>query len=100
MEIARKQGLKVSSLHLRFLSPLEPGLKEIFSKFKKVLTVEINYSDDPSHPHITEESRRYSQLAWLLRARTLVDIDCFSNVLGQPLAPNTILTRIEQELKG
>ncbi len=43
----RADGMSVSSLHLSFLSPLEPGLKEIFSRFEKVMTVEINYSDDP-----------------------------------------------------
>jgi 2-oxoglutarate ferredoxin oxidoreductase subunit alpha len=95
---ARAQGGKVSSLHLRFLCPLEPGLKDIFKKFKKVMTVEINYSDDINAPLITEENRRYSQLAWLLRARTLVDIDCFSNVHGQPLKPRNILERIKLEL--
>ncbi len=95
---AREMGGKVSSLHLRFLSPFEPGLKDIFKKFKKVMTVEINYSDDKNAPLITEENRRYSQLAWILRARTLVDIDCFSNVHGQPLKPGNILERIKEEL--
>ena len=56
---AREEGLAVSSLHLRFLSPMEPGLKQIFAKFKKVMTVEINYSDEPGDPYITEENRRY-----------------------------------------
>ncbi|MCB0519002.1 MAG: 2-oxoacid:acceptor oxidoreductase subunit alpha [Saprospiraceae bacterium] len=95
---AREMGGKVSSVHLRFLSPFEPGLKDIFKKFKKVMTVEINYSDDVNAPLITEENRRYSQLAWILRARTLVDIDCFSNVHGQPLKPGNILERIKMEL--
>ncbi len=95
---ARELGGKVSSVHLRFLSPMEPGLKDIFKRFKKVMTVEINYSDDVNAPLITEENRRYSQLAWLLRARTLVDIDCFSNVHGQPLKPRNILERIKLEL--
>ncbi|MEZ4962013.1 MAG: 2-oxoacid:acceptor oxidoreductase subunit alpha [Saprospiraceae bacterium] len=95
---AREMGGKVSSVHLRFLSPFEPGLKDIFKKFKKVMTVEINYSDDVNAPLITEENRRYSQLAWILRARTLVDIDCFSNVHGQPLKPRNILERIKLEL--
>ncbi len=36
---ARAEGLSVSSLHLTFLSPLEPGIREIFSRFKKVMTV-------------------------------------------------------------
>ncbi|MEZ4955812.1 MAG: 2-oxoacid:acceptor oxidoreductase subunit alpha [Saprospiraceae bacterium] len=95
---ARAMGGKVSSVHLRFLSPFEPGIKDIFNRFKKVLAVEINYSDDINEPLITEENRRYSQLAWLLRARTLVDIDCFSNVHGQPLKPRYILERIKSEI--
>ena len=93
---ARELGGKVSSVHLRFLSPMEPGLKDIFKRFKKVMTVEINYSDDVNAPLITEENRRYSQLAWILRARTLVDIDCFSNVHGQPLKPRNILEKISE----
>ncbi len=58
LEAAQEEGLKVSSLNLTFLSPLEPGLKEIFSRFKKVCTVEINYSDEPDDPYITPENRR------------------------------------------
>ena len=87
---AREEGLSVSSLHLRFLSPLEPGLKEIFGRFKKVMTVEINYSDDADMPYITDENRRRGQLAWLLRAHTLVDVDCWTRVLGEPLKPGAI----------
>ena len=56
---------------------LPPGLKEIFSRFGRVITVELNYSDDWDDPLITEENRRYGQFAWLLRAATLVDIDCY-----------------------
>jgi 2-oxoglutarate ferredoxin oxidoreductase subunit alpha len=98
VERANKLGGKVSSLHLRFLSPMEPGLKEIFSRFKKVMTIEINYSDDAHAPFITEENRRYAQLAWILRARTLVDIDCYAVVHGQPLKPRYILERIKREI--
>ncbi|MEZ5400688.1 MAG: 2-oxoacid:acceptor oxidoreductase subunit alpha [Bryobacteraceae bacterium] len=91
----RAEGRRVSSVHLRFLSPFEPGLKEIFSRFRRVVTVEINYSDKPGDPYITDDSRRYAQLAWLLRARTLVDIDCWSQVPGNPLPP----AQIEAELR-
>jgi 2-oxoglutarate ferredoxin oxidoreductase subunit alpha len=97
VERARDEGLSVSSLHLRFLSPLEPGLKEIFSRFRKVLTVEINYSDEPGDPYITDENRRRGQLAWLLRAHTLVDVDCWTRVLGEPLRPGAILRAIRQK---
>lgn len=97
---ARKSGLKVSSLHIHFLSPLEPGLEEIFKKFKKIKTVELNYSDKIGDPLITKKSRRYAQLAWLLRAQTLVDVDCYSNVFGQPINPSKVLDMIKEELKA
>ena len=90
VDVARENGHKVSSIHLRFLSPLEPGLRDIFSKFKKVMTIEINYSDAANAPRITEENRRYAQLALLLRAHTLVDVDCWSVVSGHPLQPGNI----------
>ena len=98
VETAREQGIAVSSLHLRFLSPLEPGLKEIFQRFRKVMTVEINYSDDPDDPFITDENRRRGQLAHLLRASTLVDVDCWTRVLGEPLRPGVILDVIRSNI--
>jgi 2-oxoglutarate ferredoxin oxidoreductase subunit alpha len=95
---ARKEGLKVSSIHLRFVSPLEPGLKEIFSHFKQVLTVEINYGDDPNGPLINEDNRRLAQMAKLLRIRTLCETDSWSNVYGQPLRPGQIYDEIVRRL--
>jgi 2-oxoglutarate ferredoxin oxidoreductase subunit alpha len=97
VERARNEGLSVSSLHLRFLSPLEPGLREIFGRFRRVMTVEINYSDEPGDPYITDENRRRGQLAWLLRAHTLVDVDCWTRVLGEPLRPGAILRAIRKK---
>ncbi len=95
---AREEGIDVSSLHLRFLSPLEPGLTDIFAKFKKVMTVEINYSDDPKAPFITAENRRRGQLSWLLRATTLVDVDCWTRVPGEPLQPGQIFDAIRAHM--
>lgn len=86
----RADGHSVASLHLRFLSPLEPGLTEIFSRFDKVMTVELNYSDDADWPGMTPEIRRRAQLAQVLRERTLVDVDCWSAVRGQPFGPGEI----------
>ncbi|MCP4456542.1 MAG: 2-oxoacid:acceptor oxidoreductase subunit alpha [Cytophagales bacterium] len=99
VEQAQGEGLKVSYVHLRFMSPFEPGLKEIFDNFKQVMTIEINYSDKKNNPQYTESNRRYSQLSWLLRARTLVDVDCYSNVEGQPLTPNRIYNVIVEKLE-
>lgn len=93
----RGGGGRVSSVHLRFLSPLEPGLKEIFSRFKKVMTVEINYSD-PDTPEFANGNRRLAQLAWHLRAHTLVDIDCYSRVPGTPLSPGSLEKVLRQKL--
>jgi 2-oxoglutarate ferredoxin oxidoreductase subunit alpha len=93
---ARADGIRVSSVHLRFLSPLEPGLKELFSRFKKVCAVEINYSDEPGDPFVTDENRRRGQLTWLLRATTLVDVDCWTRVPGEPLRPGSILDAIRE----
>ena len=95
---ARREGLRVSSVHLRFLSPLEPGLKAIFARFKRVCAVEINYSDEPGDPFITDENRRRGQLTWLLRAATLVDVDCWTRVPGEPLRPGSILDAIRERM--
>ena len=95
---ARAGGERVSSCHLTFLSPFQPGLASIFSRFKKVMTVEINYSDDPADPFITDENRRRGQLAWLLRAHTLHDVDCWTRVPGEPLRPSAIVGAIDDAL--
>lgn len=97
-EKARAKGLSVSSVNLTFLSPMEPGITEIFKRFKKVMAIEINYSDDPDAPYITEENRRRGQLTMLLRSITLVDVDCWTRVLGQPLSPGDIIEVIEKKL--
>jgi 2-oxoglutarate ferredoxin oxidoreductase subunit alpha len=91
---ARREGYRVSSLHLRFLSPTPPGLEEIFARFRQVLTVEINYGDAADAPLLDKSSRRLAQLAKLLRIRTLVDVDSWSNVFGQPLRPGQVYEEI------
>jgi 2-oxoglutarate ferredoxin oxidoreductase subunit alpha len=96
----RRDGHRAGSVCLRFLSPLEPGLKEIFARYRRVMTVEINYSDDPTGPEAPATDRRYSQLAWLLRATTLVDVDCWSRVPGQPLPPLMIEEALRSRLEG
>jgi 2-oxoglutarate ferredoxin oxidoreductase subunit alpha len=87
---ARDQGLRVSSLHVRFLNPLEPGLKEIFSRFRKVMTIELAYSDDSTSAFAGPESIRRPQLAMHVRAHTLCDVDHWSITPGQPLQPEQI----------
>ncbi len=97
-ERARGQGLAVSTLHLRFLSPMEPGLADVFRRYRKVMTVELNYSDAPDDPQVTDENRRRGQLCFLLRAQTLVDVDCATWVCGEPLRPGRILEAIRARM--
>ena len=94
----RAEGDKVSSLHLRFLQPLPPGIKEIMQGFDRVMTIESNWSDRPEDEIIDDANRRYSALATLLRARYLVDVDCVSEVRGQPIRPSTIRRAIRDKL--
>jgi 2-oxoglutarate ferredoxin oxidoreductase subunit alpha len=86
----RAEGRKVSSVHLRFLQPMQPGIREIMKRFEKVMTIETNWGDPPDDELIDADSRRYSALATLLRARYLVDVDCWTEVRGQPVKPRTI----------
>ena len=56
---ARAAGDSVSSLHIKYLNPLPPGLENIFSGFNAIRVVEMN----------DEGLYGYGQLAGLLRAR-------------------------------
>ena len=95
----REDGRKVSSMHLRFLQPLPGGLKETMQRFGKVMTIEGNWSDRPEDAIIDESNRRHSALAMLLRSRTLIDVDCWSEVKGQPIKPGSIRRVLLDKLK-
>lgn len=90
VESLRAEGKKVSSVNLRFLQPMQPGIKEIMQRFRKVMTIETNWSDSMEDEIIDETNRRYSALAMMLRSRYLVDVDCWTEVKGQPIKPSTI----------
>ncbi len=94
----RSEGEKVSALHLRFIQPMPPGIGDILRRFERVLIVENNWSDRADGAGIDEDNRRYSALALLLRARYLVDADCWSEVMGQAIKPATIENVIREKL--
>ena len=87
----RAQGRAVSSLHLRFIQPLPPGIKPILQRFRQVMTIEGNWSDRVEDELIDEDNRRYAALAMMLRSRYLVDIDCWSEARGQPIKPGSVV---------
>jgi 2-oxoglutarate ferredoxin oxidoreductase subunit alpha len=94
----RGDGLRVSSLHLTFLQPMAPGLKDIMSRFRRVMTIETNWSDRTDEPLIDESNRRFSAVAMLLRSRYLVDVDCWTEVSGQPIKPDTVCGVLRERL--
>jgi 2-oxoglutarate ferredoxin oxidoreductase subunit alpha len=62
------------------------------------MTVENNWSDDPHDEIIDTENRRYSALAMLLRARTLVDVDCWTEVRTRPIKPGAVYDAVLAKL--
>jgi 2-oxoglutarate ferredoxin oxidoreductase subunit alpha len=94
----RDEGRKVSSLHLTFIQPMPSGIREILKRFKRVMTVESNWADRLEDELIDEDNRRYAALAMMLRARFLVDIDCWSQSRGQPIKPSSVVRALRDKL--
>jgi len=94
----RDQGVRVSSMHFKFIQPMPSGIREILARFKKVIAIENNWSDRLENELIDDDNRRYTELATLLRARFLVDVDCWSEVKGLPLKPGTVEKVILEQL--
>ncbi len=99
VERLRDEGNKVSSLHLKFLQPMASGIKEVLQRFGKVMTIENNWSDSMTDELIDEHNRRYSSLALLLRARYLIDVDCWGETRGQPIKPGAIIDVAHRKLQ-
>jgi len=99
VERLQGEGLKVSSMHLRFIQPMPPGIKQIMKGFRQVMTVEGTWADRTSDELVDEENRRYAPLATLLRARYLVDVDCWSEARGQPIKPSDVCKAIKDKLQ-
>ena len=99
VERLRAEGRRVSSLHLRFIQPMPAGIKDVMSRFTQVMTIESNWSDRMDDEFVDGTNRRHSALAMLLRARYLVDVDCWSEVRGQLIKPSTICEVIRKRLQ-
>ncbi len=87
----RAMGHAVASLHLRFVQPLPSGIKPILQRFKRVLTIEGNWSDRIEDEIIDADNRRFAALAMMLRARYLADVDSWSESRGQPIKPGSVV---------
>jgi 2-oxoglutarate ferredoxin oxidoreductase subunit alpha len=65
----RREGKSVATAHLLHLNPLPKNVGEVLGRYPKVLVPEMNSG----------------QLAMILRARFLVDVESFTKIQGQPL---------------
>ena len=87
VNLARKEGIKVSALHLKIVYPLPASLKDIFKNFKRVVTTEVAYADE----------LKPSEFSMMLRSETLVDVGLgISQATGRPLKPKAVLARIKE----
>ncbi|MEA2126397.1 MAG: 2-oxoglutarate/2-oxoacid ferredoxin oxidoreductase subunit alpha [Solirubrobacteraceae bacterium] len=75
---AREGGVRVAVAHLHHLNPLPANTGEVLRRYRRVLLPEMNTG----------------QLAKVLRAEFLVDVETFSKVRAQPL----FAAEIEQEI--
>jgi len=78
------QGKAVSHAHLRWLSPLEPGLEKIIRNFKHVLVAELNMG----------------QLRQVLRAEFLIDAVGLNKIQGLPFKVREVTEAVEKLLAG
>ncbi len=77
----RKEGLDVSHIHVRYLSPLPKNLGELLKNFERVLIPEMNTG----------------QFIKVIRAEYLIDAEGLSKVSGQPFKIGEIMAAIHQE---
>jgi 2-oxoglutarate ferredoxin oxidoreductase subunit alpha len=78
---AREHGVRVATAHLHHLNPLPANTGDVLRSFQRVLLPEMNRG----------------QLASVLRAEFLVDIESYSRVEGRPLfAPEIELAILER----
>jgi 2-oxoglutarate ferredoxin oxidoreductase subunit alpha len=80
VRLAREAGHQVASAHLHHLHPLPINTGDVLRSFDRVLVPEMNSG----------------QLAKVLRAKYLVDVESFCKVAGQPLFSNEIEQQIAE----
>ena len=77
---ARREGLDVSHIQVRYLSPLPKNLGELLGNFEKIMVPEMNTG----------------QFINLIRAEYLIDADGLNKVAGQPFKIGEILAAIHE----
>ena len=78
----RKTGRQVAHTHLRHLNPFPANLGAILRSYDRVIVPEMNLG----------------QLALLLRAEYLVDVQSYSRVRGLPISLSELARDLEAEV--
>lgn len=79
---ARNEGIAVSSTHLRYIAPMPTNLEEVFSRFKKVVIIEMNGG----------------QMAFYLQGKFARPFESLTQVTGRPFKIETIYQAIRKAL--
>ncbi len=74
----------IGHLHLRHLNPLPDDLGDLLARYRRVLAPELNSG----------------QLAQLLRARYLVDVQSYSKLQGQPFYVHELVQAVNTQLEA
>jgi len=85
--LARNNGVQVARAHLRHLNPFPPNLGEVLGRYQQVIVPEMNLG----------------QLALMLRAKYLVDVQSYTQVRGLPFTSielANVLTEAKANLSG
>jgi 2-oxoglutarate ferredoxin oxidoreductase subunit alpha len=85
--LARDSGLNVARAHIRHLNPFPPNLGEVLARYQRVIVPEMNLG----------------QLAMMLRAKYLVDVQSYTQVRGLPFTSvelANVLTEAKANLSG
>jgi 2-oxoglutarate ferredoxin oxidoreductase subunit alpha len=80
----RGQGISIAQAHLRYLNPMPGNLGEVLRAYDKVIIPEMNLG----------------QLAMLLRARYLVDVQSYTKVAGLPFRAEELQNVLTDVVQG
>jgi 2-oxoglutarate ferredoxin oxidoreductase subunit alpha len=87
IRLVRADGLHVARAHIRHLNPFPPNLGEVLAGYEQVIVPEMNLG----------------QLAMMLRAKYLVDVQSYTQVRGLPFTSielASVLTKATANLIG
>jgi 2-oxoglutarate ferredoxin oxidoreductase subunit alpha len=81
---AQAKGYSVAHAHLRYMNPFPRNLREVLSRYKRVVVPELNNG----------------QLAFLLRGRFALNVQSYPKLHARPFKISEILSKIEEILRS